>query len=65
MLYLEDDDVAAIKDGTLAIHRLKRGDSGRREMVTLKMELEQIMKGTYVPNTHTSIDIREYPLFTN
>ena len=48
MLYLEDDDVAAIKGGELSIHRLKRGDisdTGVREMITLKMELEQIMKG--------------------
>lgn len=54
VLYLEDDDVAAIKGGTLTIHRMHRGDvtdSGMREMVTLKMELEQIMKGMFFAST--------------
>lgn len=48
VLYLEDDDVAAIRNGILTIHRLKRGDisdTGVREINTIKMELEQIMKG--------------------
>ena len=51
VLYLEDDDVAAVKDGELTIHRRKTDDSvdepTKREIHTLKMELQQIMKGNY------------------
>ena len=50
VLFLEDDDVAAVKDGILTIHRMKNDDSSvdeptKREIHTLKMELQQIMKG--------------------
>ena len=47
MLYLEDDDVAAISGGKLTIHRLdkKAMETGVREMITLQTELKQIMKG--------------------
>ena len=47
MIFLEDDDVAAVKDGSLAIHRIHRSvdDSTVREVITLKMEIQQIMKG--------------------
>lgn len=49
VIYFEDDDVAAIKDGALTIHRLSRStnDPHAREIHTLKMELQQIMKGNY------------------
>ncbi|OTF75666.1 glucosamine-fructose-6-phosphate aminotransferase[isomerizing]2-like protein, partial [Euroglyphus maynei] len=51
VIFLEDDDVASIKDGGLTIHRIKRnldgGDSLTREIMTLKMEIQQIMKGNY------------------
>lgn len=49
VIYLEDDDVAAVKDGALCIHRLKRSldDSHAREITTLKTEIQQIMKGNY------------------
>ncbi|XP_021952868.1 glutamine--fructose-6-phosphate aminotransferase [isomerizing] 2 isoform X2 [Folsomia candida] len=49
VLYLEDHDVAAVKCGILSIHRLKRGidESHAREITTLKMEIQQIMKGNY------------------
>ena len=52
VIYLEDDDVAAISNGVLSIHRIKRDgindDSpNNREITTLKMEIEQIMKGTF------------------
>lgn len=49
VIYLEDDDVAAVKDGALSIHRLKRSldDSHAREITTLKTEIQQIMKGNY------------------
>ncbi|CRL08009.1 CLUMA_CG020861, isoform B [Clunio marinus] len=49
VIYLEDDDVAAVKDGALSIHRLKKTmeDALAREITTLKMEIQQIMKGNY------------------
>jgi glucosamine--fructose-6-phosphate aminotransferase (isomerizing) len=49
VIYLEDDDVAAVKDGALSIHRLKKSmdDSHAREITTVKMEIQQIMKGNY------------------
>lgn len=49
VLYLEDDDVAAVTDGHLTIHRVKRSldDNVNREIITLKMEIQQIMKGNY------------------
>jgi len=41
--------VAAVKDGNLSLHRLKRtlDDTHAREITTLKMEIQQIMKGNY------------------
>jgi len=52
VIYLEDDDVAAIVNGVLTIHRIKReginDDSGHsRDITTLKMEIQQIMKGNF------------------
>ncbi|XP_033127318.1 glutamine--fructose-6-phosphate aminotransferase [isomerizing] 2-like [Anneissia japonica] len=49
VIYLEDDDVAAVMDGCLSIHRIKKeeGEVMSREVQTLKMELQQIMKGNY------------------
>lgn len=49
VIFLEDDDVAAVCDGRLTIHRLKRAidDTTAREIITLKMEIQQIMKGNY------------------
>uniref|UniRef100_W8B194 glutamine--fructose-6-phosphate transaminase (isomerizing) n=2 Tax=Ceratitis capitata TaxID=7213 RepID=W8B194_CERCA len=49
VIYLEDDDVAAVRDGVLSIHRLKKclDDPHAREITTLKMEIQQIMKGNY------------------
>nr|AUX15119.1 glutamine fructose-6-phosphate aminotransferase [Sogatella furcifera] len=49
VIFLEDDDVAAVKEGKLSIHRLRRSldDSHSREITTLKMEIQQIMKGNY------------------
>jgi len=49
VIFLEDDDVAAVKDGALSIHRLKRliEDTHNREITTLKLEIQQIMKGNY------------------
>ncbi|KAJ7994222.1 hypothetical protein DPEC_G00263660 [Dallia pectoralis] len=49
VIFLEDDDVAAVTDGRLTIHRMKRtaGDHPARAIQTLQMELQQIMKGNY------------------
>ena len=49
LYFYQDDDVAAVKDGALNIHRLKRllEDSHAREITTLKMEIQQIMKGFF------------------
>ncbi|XP_040270385.1 glutamine--fructose-6-phosphate aminotransferase [isomerizing] 1 isoform X1 [Bufo bufo] len=49
VIYLEDDDVAAVVDGHLSIHRVKRraGDHAARAIQTLQMELQQIMKGNF------------------
>ncbi|XP_073985836.1 glutamine--fructose-6-phosphate aminotransferase [isomerizing] 2-like isoform X2 [Rhodnius prolixus] len=49
VIFLEDDDVAAVKDGLLSIHRLRRSldDPHAREITTVKMEIQQIMKGNY------------------
>ena len=50
VMYLEDDDVAAISNGCLTIHRIRRNhddpnESTSREIFTLKLEIQQIMKG--------------------
>ncbi|CAL1264824.1 unnamed protein product [Larinioides sclopetarius] len=49
VIFLEDDDVAAVKDGNLTIHRVKRlpDESLSREIITLKMAIQEIMKGSY------------------
>lgn len=49
VIFLEDDDVSAVKEGSLSIHRLRRSldDPHAREITTLKMEIQQIMKGNY------------------
>uniref|UniRef100_A0A674C837 glutamine--fructose-6-phosphate transaminase (isomerizing) n=1 Tax=Salmo trutta TaxID=8032 RepID=A0A674C837_SALTR len=49
VIFLEDDDVAAVTNGRLTIHRIKRtaGDHPARAIQTLQMELQQIMKGNY------------------
>ncbi|CCE72854.1 Piso0_000453 [Millerozyma farinosa CBS 7064] len=49
VLFLEDDDIAHIYDGELHIHRAKKsaGESTTRQIQTLEMELNEIMKGPY------------------
>lgn len=49
VLFLEDDDVAHIENGSLTIHRLahKMGGHDTREVKTLEMELQEIMKGRF------------------
>lgn len=50
VIFLEDDDVAVVKNGRLTIHRIKRGDvsePSHREIHELLLEIQQIMKGNY------------------
>ncbi|XP_065561141.1 uncharacterized protein LOC136027642 [Artemia franciscana] len=44
---LKDDDVAVVHNGALSIHKLKGGleDTPAREITTLKIEIQKIMKG--------------------
>ncbi|XP_032996121.1 glutamine--fructose-6-phosphate aminotransferase [isomerizing] 2 isoform X2 [Lacerta agilis] len=46
VIFLEDDDIAAVAEGKLSIHRLERcaTDDPSRIIQTLQMELQQIMK---------------------
>lgn len=47
VIFLEENDVASVHEGILNIHRVSRTLDERtyREVITLKMEIEQIMKG--------------------
>ncbi|KAI9674284.1 MAG: glutamine--fructose-6-phosphate transaminase (isomerizing) [Trizodia sp. TS-e1964] len=49
VLYLEDDDIAHIHEGSLNIHRLTKidGTSNIRSIQTLELELQEIMKGKF------------------
>uniref|UniRef100_A0A3B3QCC8 glutamine--fructose-6-phosphate transaminase (isomerizing) n=1 Tax=Paramormyrops kingsleyae TaxID=1676925 RepID=A0A3B3QCC8_9TELE len=49
VIYLEDDDIAAVAEGKLSLHRMIRqaGEEPVRAIQTLQMELQQIMKGNY------------------
>ncbi|KAL1595774.1 glutamine--fructose-6-phosphate transaminase (isomerizing) [Paraconiothyrium brasiliense] len=49
VLYLEDDDIAHIHEGSLNIHRLTKEDgaSNVRAIQTLEIELQEIMKGRF------------------
>ncbi|KAK0718725.1 hypothetical protein B0T21DRAFT_55055 [Apiosordaria backusii] len=49
VMYLEDDDIAHIHEGSLHIHRLKKADgsSNVRTIQTLELELQEIMKGKF------------------
>jgi glucosamine--fructose-6-phosphate aminotransferase (isomerizing) len=49
VIYLEDNDIAHITEGELHIHRLKKdsGISAFRSILTLEMEIAQIMKGSF------------------
>merc|ERR1712179_655253 len=63
VIFLEDDDVAAVSNGVLSIHRIQRGlDSSApkdREITSLQMEIEQIMKGEF--STFMQKEIFEQP----
>jgi glucosamine 6-phosphate synthetase-like amidotransferase/phosphosugar isomerase protein len=48
VLFMEDDDLAVVRNGALTIHRTQHEVSGQsiiREIIELKIELQQIMKG--------------------
>jgi len=50
VIYLEDNDVACVSQGMLTIHRMcfnsaDRAQSNVREITTLQMQIQQIMKG--------------------
>ncbi|KAF2454809.1 glucosamine-fructose-6-phosphate aminotransferase [Lineolata rhizophorae] len=49
VLYLEDDDIAHIHEGSLNIHRIKKddGSSNVRAIQTLEIQLQEIMKGQF------------------
>lgn len=52
VIYLEDNDVAAVSQGMLTIHRIRAhyddpNESAVREVITLKMQIQQIMKGNF------------------
>ena len=49
VMYLEDDDIAHIHEGSLNIHRLKKADgsSNVRTIQTLELELQEIRKGKF------------------
>ena len=59
MIFLEDDDVAAVKLGVLSIHRNNKEGDLAREITTLKMEIQQIMKGNFT--TFMQKEIFEQP----
>ncbi|KAF2750011.1 glutamine-fructose-6-phosphate t [Sporormia fimetaria CBS 119925] len=50
VLYLEDDDIAHIHEGSLNIHRMNKDDgnvSNVRTIQTLEIQLQEIMKGRF------------------
>uniref|UniRef100_A0A4W5R9S7 glutamine--fructose-6-phosphate transaminase (isomerizing) n=1 Tax=Hucho hucho TaxID=62062 RepID=A0A4W5R9S7_9TELE len=49
VIYLQDDDIAAVAEGKLSLHRMSRcaGEDPNRAIQTLQMELQQIMKGNF------------------
>ena len=63
MIFLEDDDVAFVEDGSLSIHRIKRDGTDPtqqiREVQQLTMELQQIMRGDF--KTFMQKEIFEQP----
>ncbi|KAK3759557.1 hypothetical protein RRG08_009743 [Elysia crispata] len=61
VIYLEENDVATVNEGSLNIHQATRSlnESTRREITTLKMAIEQIMKGNF--NSFMQKEIFEQP----
>jgi len=59
VIFLEDDDVAAVRQGILSIYRSNKEGDHAREIITLKMEIQQIMKGNF--STFMQKEIFEQP----
>uniref|UniRef100_A0AC35TQ90 Glutamine--fructose-6-phosphate transaminase (isomerizing) n=1 Tax=Rhabditophanes sp. KR3021 TaxID=114890 RepID=A0AC35TQ90_9BILA len=64
VIYLEDDDVALIENGSLTIHRIKRSGNDAdavetRAVHSLNMELQEIMRGSF--KTFMQKEIWEQP----
>ncbi|CAD5218328.1 unnamed protein product [Bursaphelenchus okinawaensis] len=63
VIFLEDDDVAFVENGSLTIHRIKRDNSNpsaqTREVQQLNMELNEIMRGDF--KTFMQKEIFEQP----
>ncbi|XP_066304083.1 glutamine--fructose-6-phosphate aminotransferase [isomerizing] 1-like isoform X9 [Branchiostoma lanceolatum] len=61
VIFMEDDDVAAVTDGCLSLHRIRRSvdESSARQVQTLQMEIQQIMRGNY--STFMQKEIFEQP----
>lgn len=63
VIYLEDDDITYILDGTLRITRLQKhaqtDTTSARQIITLRMQLQEIMKGNY--STFMEKEIHEQP----
>ncbi|XP_063689711.1 glutamine--fructose-6-phosphate aminotransferase [isomerizing] 2-like [Bolinopsis microptera] len=63
VIYLEDDDITSIVDGSLRINRLqkhaKTDETASRQITTLRLQLQQIMKGNY--STFMEKEIHEQP----
>lgn len=47
VIFLEDEDVATVVNGSLNIHRCKRDGNTERIITELQMQMENIMKGPY------------------
>lgn len=70
---MEDDDLAVVSNGALTIHRTQHeviGQSTIREIIELKIELQEIMKGTnqihnypFPPNIDLSTPVRKLQIF--
>ncbi|PAV81757.1 hypothetical protein WR25_17499 [Diploscapter pachys] len=66
VIFLEDDDVVFVEDGTLSIQRISKlptdgqaNDVQKREVISLNMELQEIMKGSF--STFMQKEIFEQP----
>jgi len=62
VIYLEDNDVASVSQGMLTIRRMcvnsaDHAQSTVREITTLKMQIQQIMKGSFSLSRHYIIVI--------
>merc|ERR550534_2398385 len=59
VIYLEDGDIAWVNDGNLDIHHITDEMPGTRDVQTLHMEIQEIMKGKY--STYMEKEIKEQP----